>query len=340
MSERARWDLRGPAHICRRQRTMYLRQCGAEACDTEERTDVDVVEFLEDGSLARLWHKNPDGSEWTSTYEYNDADRLTAIQNGNGDRHCYHYDSEGRLAGVTSGDRLSESYEYDPAGRKKKTLHIDVASQNQNTHYAWGVEGSDSAYSAPGAAALATLYNEREQPAELHFYDSSGRLLSRVDFIYDQNGNLVEEERTNSAETLSPERFPDMNAPQLQTLRLLLGAAGEPIRRTHRYNEQDRRIESRSGIGRLGATTQTIGYNDHGDRVEEVFENEEREYSVDDEGRLSEPPVTKRVSRSEARLRYDYDSHGNWVTKTVENQSGTNHDFTVSSIERRTISYY
>jgi YD repeat-containing protein len=318
---------------------MYSRRCGAEACDTEERTDVDVVEFRQDGSLARIWHKNPDGSEWTSTYEYDDSGRLAAIQNGNGDRNSYRYDPEGRLASVTSGDRLSESYEFGSAGRKKKTFHIDVASQVPNTQYSWGVEGNDSIYSTPGAAALTTFYNEREQPAELHFYDASNRLLSRVDFSYDTNGNLIEEAQTNSAETLTG-RFPELNGPQLQALRALLGAAGEPIRRTHRYNEQGRRLETRSGITPLSVTTQIMTYNDHGDRIEEVCEDEAREYSVDDEGHLSESPATTRVSRSEARFRYDYDAHGNWVTKTVEHRSDTGQDFTVSSTELRTISYF
>ena len=109
----------------------------------------------------------------------------------------YDYDTAGRLARVTArpmggGDRIAEAYEYDSAGRKKKTLYVDLAAQRPNTQYAWGVEGTDSSYSAPGAATLTTLYNGHEQPTDLLFYDEAGRLLSRVEFRYDRDGNLVD----------------------------------------------------------------------------------------------------------------------------------------------------
>ena len=42
----------------------------------------------------------------------------------------------------------------------------------------------------------------------------------------------------------------------------------------------------------------------------------------------------------EQRFRYDYDARGNWVTKTVEGRGGADHDFTLSSVERRTIGYF
>jgi hypothetical protein len=37
---------------------------------------------------------------------------------------------------------------------------------------------------------------------------------------------------------------------------------------------------------------------------------------------------------------YDYDARGNWVMKTVESRSGTGNDFTVLTVERRTIGYF
>jgi len=63
MTERERWELRGPVHSCRLQRTWYSRQCGADACDTEERGDTSLLEFRADGALVRRSHHNPDGSE-------------------------------------------------------------------------------------------------------------------------------------------------------------------------------------------------------------------------------------------------------------------------------------
>jgi hypothetical protein len=83
-----------------------------------------------------------------------------------------------------------------------------------------------------------------------------------------------------------------------------------------------------------------VAYNDHGDQIEEVFEHEAREYGMDEQGRLSDSPTKESVTRSEARFRYDYDARGNWVEKVIEGRSGADQDFTVSSIERRTLAYY
>jgi len=268
-------------------------------------------------------------------------------ENGSGlvDLQFYEYDSAGRLVRVIArpkggGDRIAESYEYDAAGRRKKTLYVDLAAQRPDTRYVWGVEATDSSYSAPGATTLTTLYNEREQPTDLLFYDGAARLLSRVEFGYDREGNLVEEVQTPVAETLPPEMLTSLNLAQLQTVRALPGAAGEPMRRMHRYNEQGRRVKTRSRMGPLGGNSKTVAYNDHGDQIEEVFEHDEQDYSIDDEGRLSDAPTRERVSLSEARFRYDYDAHGNWVMKTVESRGGTDQDFTLSSVGRRTVRYF
>jgi hypothetical protein len=72
----------------------------------------------------------------------------------------YEYDSAGRLVRLIArakdgGDRLAESWEYDAAGRKIKTLYVDLAAQRPNTHYVWGVEGTDSSYSRNASQAAA-----------------------------------------------------------------------------------------------------------------------------------------------------------------------------------------
>ena len=348
MTEREGWGLRGPVRNCRLERTWYSRRCGADACDIEERGDTTTLDFRPDGSLNRHWHHNSDGSEWTMTYEHNDDGRLMTARTENAsgvvDLQFYEYDAAGRLVRVIvrskDDDRTAESYEYDVAGRKKKTLHVDVAAQRPDTQYAWGVEGTDSCYSAPGATALTTLYDEREQPADLLFYDGVGRLLSRVEFSYDRDGNLIEEAQTRAAETLPPEMFTSLNEAQLKTVRAMLGAGDEPTRRQHRYNEQGRRAETRSRIGPLGSDTKTVAYNDHGDQSEEVFESEKQDYNIDDQGRLSDAPTRQSVSRSEARFRYEYDANGNWVRKTVGSRAANDQEFILSSVERRTVGYF
>jgi hypothetical protein len=348
MTIRDRWDLRGPVHSCRLERTWFSRRCGAEACATEEHADTSIVELRPDGSLARQWHRNPDGSEWTATFQYDQTGRLLNVQTENSSGlvsvQIYEYDTSGRLARLIArdkegGERVAETYAYDLAGRKKKTLYVDLATPRPDTHTLWGVEGSDSCYSAPGAATLTTVYDEREHPTELLFHDVQGRLLSRVEFRYDEGGHLVEEAQWRAGETLPPELLAKLNAEQLETVRTLFGAA-EPIRQLHRYDEQGRRSETRSQLGPLGKHRKTMAYNDHGDQSEEVSEDETRQYGIDEQGRLAERSTKESVRRAEARFRYKYDTHGNWVEKVIEGRGGVDQEFTVSSMERRLLAYY
>ena len=325
------------------QRIWYARRCAADACEREERNDTTTLEFRQDGALARRDHQNPDGSEWITVYEYNDAGQITSTHTGHVSQ-VYEYDAEGRLLRVIAwskdaNDRVTESYQYDSAGRKKKTFYVDLANQRSNTTYSWGVEGTDIAYSAPGAATLTTSYNERQQPVELLFHDEAGRLLSRVEFRYDPWGNLIEEAQTKQAETLPPEMLAELNPEQRKTLYALFGV-DEPLRRLHRYDERGRRVETRWDMGPLGGDCQTMTYNEAGYLIADVSEHQERAYNVNEAGQLSDIPTQQHVSRTEAWFHYEYDLHGNWRKKTGESRAGVEQDFTVFSIEQRTIGYF
>jgi YD repeat-containing protein len=348
MTDRDRWGLRGRVQTCRLQRVWYSRRCGAELCETEERGDATLVEFRPDGSLARRWHHNPDGSEWTSIYGYDGSSRLVTLRSENAagpvESQRYEYDDAGRLIRIVAqaadgSDRVTESYEYDASGRQKKTFHVDLTVQRSDTMYSWGVEGTDSGYSAPGAATLTILHNMRDQPTELLFSDRGGRTLSRVEFVYDEMGRLVEEAQTMVTEALPPEVVAGLSSAQLEALRALFGAG--TARRVHGYDAQGHRIETHTSMfGALGGDSKTMTYNDHGDQIEEIWKHEQRDYNIDDEGRLSDSPSRERVSRTEARFHYNYDARGNWIKKVVEARAGTDVEFSVSSIEDRILVYY
>lgn len=117
---------------------------------------------------------------------------------------------------------------------------------------------------------LSTYYNEREQPTEVYFLDSAGCQVSRVDLLYDEAGRLVEEAQTHSDEVLPSEML------------TLFGGGGKFVQRTHRYNDQGRRMETRFGVGPLGGDVTTMAYNEHGDLIQEIHEREEREFGMDD----------------------------------------------------------
>jgi hypothetical protein len=345
MTDRDHWDLRGPVHTCRLERTWGLRRCGAGACETDERSDTDVIEFRADGALARRTHINPDGSEWTSTCEFDTVGRLVHVRNENASgplssRH-YEYDSGGRLVRMIERkpdgrQRIAEEYGYDAAGLKKKTQHVDAALCERGS-CGWATEGTDSIYFAAGATSLTTSHNALEQPAELVFHDSVGGMLSRVEFAYDSAGHLVSEEQTNLVDVLSAEKLADMSPAKAAAVRDLLSAS---TTRQHRYDDRGRRIETRLPMGALGWSRYTMAYNDHGDKIEQVSEDDSRAGDIDDEGRFIEDLAEARVHRSEARFRYEYDSHGNWLSKVVEGRSGGDGDFEVSSRERRSLAYF
>jgi YD repeat-containing protein len=349
MTDCDRWGLRGPVRSCRLQRTWYSRSCSADSCEAREHGDTAIVEFRADGALARRWHHNPDGSEWTSTYEYNGAGQLVTVRNESTaslvDVQRYEYDSARRLVRLVARapdgrERIAESYEYDATGRMKKTLYVDVAAQRPDTQYSWGVEGSDSSYSAPGAVTLTTFHNARDQPTAWLFHDEAGRALSRVEFVYDEAGHLLEEAQTIDADMLPLWMPAGMDPAQFEVFRALLGGPGGLSRRLHRYDARGHRIETCSSLlGPLGQHRTTMAYNDHGDRIEEISEDEHRDYSTDGEGRLSDSHTKESVSRSEARFHYDYDVRGNWIKKVVEGRGGADQDFSVSSIEQRTLAY-
>ena len=348
MAAREHWDLRGNVHQCRLERTLFLRRCGADACETKESSDGATIEFRPNGAIAWRSHRNHDGSEWIAAYEYDAAGKLLTIRNESGGAvvgvTVHQYDGAGRVVRVlyrpqTGGERITESYEYASTGTKKKTQYVDL-TDHPNAHRVWSIEGTDAAYSAPGAVAVSTDYNEREQPAEVRFLDPAGRLVSRVDLRYDDAGHLVEEAQTHFAELLPPEMLASFNEAQCEAVRALFGGGGKFGRSTHQYDDQGRRVETRRGMGMLGNDVKRTAYNEWGDPIEETHEREEREFGVDDQGRLSDTPIKERLIRSEARIRYEYDAHGNWVRKTVESRGGTEQNFTVSSEERRTITYF
>lgn len=347
MGDRDKWGLRGPVKTCSVNRTWYSRRCGAEACDVEERSDATSAEFRLDGSLLRQQFHNPDGSEWSAEYEYDDSGRLRAVrvQNASGESstHVYEYDDSGRLVRIVgrsgAGDeRVSETYSYDASGWKTKTEH--VAPYRPNTVVARGVEGTENCYSAPNTAAISTDYDGSGRAVALRFEDAEGRLLSRVDFRYDEAGRLVEEAQRNTEAMLPAAVTAQMNPAQLATVRALFGAGSEPRRCFHRYDAEGRRIETRLAIGPLMDERRTMAYNEHADLILQRTASTHRDYGIDDEGRLSEAPTREAAGGTEARFRYEYDARGNWVEKVTEYRPAAGEDFSTSSVERREVTYY
>jgi hypothetical protein len=329
MSDRDQWELRGSV------RTLDVRRNWLGGGDRP------TIEFRPEGTTARRTHHNPDGSEWTTINTYDDAGRLTRtethspaveIQIG-----LYEYDLADRLARSFTRDpdgreRTIDTHSDNGAGLKTKTHFVDLARQSAISN--WSVEGSKIFYPAQNAAKLTTAYNVAGLPTEVLFHDVNDALISRVDLIYDDAGHLIEESQTQSR--LPFPNIDELPPEQRAAVQALLG--GPTSRHVHRYDEAGRRIETQSSLfGSLGSGRETFAYNEHGDMISQVSEHDSREYGWNEQG-LSDKPGHH--DRSVARFLYEYDSRGNWTSKITEAGHGDHPDFTVTSTELRTLTYF
>jgi hypothetical protein len=119
-------------------------------------------------------------------------------------RALHTYDAGGRPASSVTADvdgtkREAELCRYDENGRKTKVVFLPVPESSGATcstgscGMMYGVEGTDAAYSAPGATTNTTTYNERELPSEVTFRDASQAVVCRVVFSRDQDGRVQSE---------------------------------------------------------------------------------------------------------------------------------------------------
>jgi YD repeat-containing protein len=252
MSDRDRWDLRGAVRTLETERSS--------------------VEFHPDGSLAHHSYRNPDGSESTSAYSYDDTGR-----------HPF--------------------------------------------------------FSVTGAPIITSTYNQDGRPTESLLKDQSGALLGRIDYSYDESGNLTEEVHTRThGFPLPANALEKLNPAQREAIRDLLN--GPAMRLLHRYDALGRKIETRSSVfGSLSNDRIVMAYSEYGDIVSEITDSESRDYGFNsEEGPLEAGPVKQ--NRSENRFRYEYDARGNWISKVIESGAGDNPEFAVTHTEHRTLTYF
>lgn len=225
-----------------------------------------------------------------------------------------------------------DTYSYDPAGRMTKIHDAPRVSGN----YGYSFDGKTFHF-GPDAATITTLHDAAGRPTEMLFHDSSGALVSRVDFQYDDAGNVIEETQSH---TVSPfaGAFSKLTPEHRESLQTAL--AGPMSRSRHRYNPLGQRIETqRSLFGLLSSELITMEYNQHGDLIAQTSRDESREFGLDEQGQFVERPGLR--TYSETRFVYEYDSRGNWTSKITQGRSDDHSDFSPPhQSERRTIAYF
>ena len=129
------------------------------------------------------------------------------------------------------------------------------------------------------------------------------RVIRRVAFRYDARGLLLEEGE------------------------LVGGSIRDDFRNVYRYDASERQIEADRRWGDLGRGRRTFAYNDRGDIVQEIIEQ--------NTGLMMEDTGSQAWTE---RFAYQYDD-GNWIERTTETILHTG-EARLSMIERRELTYY
>ncbi len=351
MSDLARLELRGPVRTLRTQ----FAEWNPETGDWWPLKNRFVAMFRGDGQLSEIQHHNPDGSIPREVRIYDEGGRLTEYQWWAHDvltrRILHTYDAGGRPAAAVTVDvdgtkREAELCRYDENGRKTKVVFLRVPESSASCSTGscgtmYGVEGTDVAYSAPGATTTTTIYDEHERPSEVTFHDADNARVSRVVFSRDHDGRVLSErmEIADRRGLLGPAI--DANTPKDERASLmeLPEAVFEDHTwslATYAYDEKGRRIESVRRLGKLSEERVTVRYDDFDNPVEQVRSDVSRDMRMEDGAVKSEerPSHVQHV-----RFEYQYDEHGNWTERIVWQRMEPNADEQPSNIERRAITY-
>jgi hypothetical protein len=353
MSDLARWELRGPVRTLRTQFAGW----NPEAGDWWPLKSRFVATFRVDGQLSEIEHHNPDGSVPREVRVYDDAGRLSEDQWWSNDvltrRVVHTYDAGARCASAVAVDvdgtkHETERSQYDANGRKTKIVFLPVPETSGATcsegscGIMVGVDGTDVAYSAPGATTSTTIYDEHDRPSEAIFHDANHAVVSRVVFCRDDEGRLLSErmEFAGPRGLLDPAMDANVPTDEHASLLELLKVVFEDhtfSHATYAYDEKGHRVETVRRMGTLSEERVTVRYDDFDNPVEEVRSDVSREMRMDD-GVVKTEERPSHVQH--VRFEYQHDAHGNWTERIVWQRMEPSTDERPSNIERRANTYY
>jgi YD repeat-containing protein len=353
MSDLARWGLRGPVRTLRAQ----FAEWNPETGDWWPQKIRWVATFRPDGQASEIEHHNPDGSIPREVRIFDERGRPTEDQWWANDvltrRVLHTYDKDGRPVSAVTVDvdgtkREAELCRYDENSRKTKVAFLPVPETGGATCSTgscgtlYGVEGTDVAYSAPGATTSTTTYDEHERPSEVTFRDVSDRVVCRVVFSRDHDGRTLSErmEFADPAGLLAPAVDASIPNDERASLVGLFETVFDDRTfslATYTYDEKGRRVESVRRMGKLSEERVAVRYDDFDNPVEEVRSDVSREIGMDD-GVLKSEERPSQVQH--VRFEYQYDAYGNWTERIVSQRMQPDSHERPSNVERRAITYY
>jgi hypothetical protein len=264
--------------------------------------------YRRDAQWSEQWHRNPDGSEWSAVRRFDADGRVLAEQ-----RHglasqtlAFRYDEKRRLMRVDKlapddTERVQESHLYHDDGTNTVTLYIDPPLLHQNV----SVSSEYMLHISLDAACIMTIRDSIGRETKKVFYDSDNRVIKRVLFRYDAAGHLVEEGEVESGHRLRAD-----------------------MRNLYEYDRQDNGIAAEMHWGDLGGQRKTMSYTELGDLKEVQIAPLPAEVDLH-----QTPPWSTHYS-------YEYDTRGNWTSRTEQIRRLDTGLVTHSGVTRRTLEYW
>ena len=267
--------------------------------------------FSPQGHLLERRHRNPEGSYWSIICRYDEHGRIlekeVSEKPAAQQLFSYLYDPFGRLDRVMlrsaqEGERVFESVQYAADGTKTKTSYPTPLDDNQRKIA--GVCAESMLHLSIDAVVIMTVFDASDRPIRKVLYDGDDRVIRRVAFRYDPRGLLLEEGE------------------------LVGGSVRHDFRNVYRYDALGRLIEADRRWGDLGGARRTFAYNDRGDIIQEIIEQ--------NTGLMREDTGSQAWTQ---RFAYEYDGFDNWIERTTETILDTG-EARVSMIDRRELTYH
>jgi YD repeat-containing protein len=345
MSDRDKAGLRGPVKTLLEENT-FSRPDGQQLL-------TNTTKYTPDGRILEERTKNPDGSEWVTSYTYHPDGRLLKTVTGNAgstDRSetTYLYDEARRLVAVKSGDNVPTRYQYDDTGRKSAIESYDSKPLPPNTAYAAHWDGTDLGFVPSPGGKVTTGYNEQGVATGAQFYDAEGNLVGHIVRKFDSEGRVIAEEQAADAPQVNlPEEIRSkLNPEQMKSVGAMIAGMQNSVI-SYSYDAQGRVTERHRSGGVLGDRVTITTYNDHGDKASErettVMSPDTGPWNLTEAGAFvpaGKPNPPQPPLSSETQYAYQYDQYGNWTERTIVSRSQPDEAFRPGTIIRRKLTYY
>jgi hypothetical protein len=254
----------------------------------------------------------------------------------------YFYDQNGRLTGITgsSGDQVDE-FRYDEEERMWQIRRVPAQPERRSAATGAGIlfEVTSEGHSLTDGGTVETSYNELGEPVERRIVDDEGTLLSRILYTYDPSGRLSEERLVTENFSFPKaalkqllEQIPsDQRAAVFAQLKTEMKSASQDLfgtaERSYVYNAQGRLTERHM---RMGPFREDLlwAFSPRGEMIELTKRTKTS---------LPHEPGVQEELEWKCRYSYEYDEHGNWITKTENWQVAGN---TTTSTRVRHLTYY